>query len=567
MSLMMKPSTVLLLVCLCIPSLTTVSVAQYWGRLPEPTIPKEADPLAQYEKYIRRLPFLYHTWGRTVLAKAGGAESLALLLEDYRSPVAYQEFARYTMSELFGRYFGDDVWMDEFAQLRQDHDGPGDMWMWVNTLGLSDDDQDTAAVIQMIRESKSVLQRAAAIEALAFRGRMAVIDVIAEVCAEFPRKNKPGERRLLIGALSSAVLANKKSLSNSRMQSAIRAYINLLAEDVGLSHSAKMVIARHLAKTIGIDRRYIEPEPWIRLLDQNYSPPKRLGETVSQLRFFGIEAEGDRICYLIDMSNSMLRPIDPELLRKGPITGPRKRERGQIPDENDIRWHLVESRFDLAREHLKISIQRLSRDKRFCVVWFGDEAGHLDSTPGMIPATRSNISRVLRELDAIETTPRPPTLAEADAPHGVLKGETNLHGGLVRAFSMQARGFAKGYGDLDLKAIAEGCDTIFLMTDGAPSADDFEIVDEYYGDGTIVSEREFGREVAIVNDVTYHGPMVFPNWLLAELRRMNAFRKVPVHCIGIGEADIDLLRALAEASQGEVYLLGAKAKSADRKEP
>lgn len=564
---MMKPSTFLFSVCLCLPSLTAESVAQYWGRLPEANIPQEPDPIAQYEEYIHRLPFLYHTWGRTVLAKVGQAESLALLLEDYRRPVAYQEFARYTMSELFGRYFGDDVWMDEFAQLRADHDGPGDMWMWVNTLALSDDDEDTAAVIQMVRESKDVIHQAAAIEALAFRGRQAVIDVIAEVCAEFPRKNKPGERRLLVSALSSAVLANKSILADPKMQSAIRAYINLLDEDVGLSHSAKMVIARHLAKTIGIDRRYIEPEPWIRLLDQNYSPPKRLGETVSQLRFFGIEAEGDRICYLIDMSNSMLRPIDPDLLRKGPITGPRRRERGQIPDENDIRWHLVESRFDLAREHLKISIQRLSKDKRFSVVWFGDEAGHLESTPGMIPATRSNISRVLRELDAIEATPRPPNLAEADAPHGILKGETNLHGGLLRAFSMQARGFAKGFDAVDLKAIAEGCDTIFLMTDGAPSVDDFEIVDDYYGDGTIVREREFGREVEMVHDVTYHGPMVYPNWLLAELRRMNVFRKVPVHCIGIGEADIDLLRALAESSQGEVFLLGAKAKAAGRKEP
>ncbi len=120
---------------------------------------------------------------------------------------------------------------------------------------------------------------------------------------------------------------------------------------------------------------------------------------------------------------------------------------------------------------------------------------------------------------------------------------------------------------MDLKTIAEGCDTIFLMTDGAPSSDDFQIVDDYYGDGTIVREKEFGREVEIVHDVTYHGPMVFANWLLAELRRLNVFRKVPVHCIGIGEADIDLLRALAEASQGEVFLLGAKAKSAGRKEP
>ena len=533
--------------------------------LPETAIPEEKDPIAQYKKYMARVPFLYHTWGRMVLAKARESETLALLLRDYRKPVGHDEFTRYTLAQLFGRYFDNFAWDNEFSKLRQEHDGPGDMWLWINTLAVSSDPADSAAVAQFIRTTKNLLHKGAAITALAMRQRRVVIDVIPEVCAALPRKSKPGERRMLVGALSSAILANKDALSDQQMQKALRAYINLLAKDVGLSRSAKMVIARHLAKTIGKDRRYVEPEPWLRLLDQNYTPPKRTGNTVTQTTFFGIDAEGDRICYLIDMSNSMLKPIDPSLQRKGPVTGPKKKKRkGQLPDEDDIPWHLIKSRFDLAREHLKISIQRLAKDKRFCVVWFGDRSGLLKSTPGMVKASRGTVKRVLKELDSIQPTARPANMLEADAPHGILKGYTNLHGGMMRAFSMRSKGFTKTHSYVDYKTMAEGCDTIFLISDGAPSSDDFDASDRHYGDIKVVSELEYAREVKAVQNIIYQGPMVSAQWLYAELLRLNAFRKVPVHCIGIGEADVRLLRAFAAASHGEIVLLGAKAKAGGR---
>jgi len=547
-------------------TLAVTTTAQTKNRsLPETTIPQEKDPIAQYKKYIQRVPFLYHTWGRMVLAKARESETLDLLLRDYRKPISHEEFTRYTVAQLFGRYFDNFAWVDQFAKLREEHDGPGDMWLWINTLALSSDARDSAAVAQFARTTEDTMHKSAAIAALATRKRRVVIDVIPEVCAALPRKNKPGERRMLIGALSSAILANKDALSDQQMQKSLRAYINLLAAEVGLTRSAKMVIARHLAKTIGKDRRYIEPEPWLRLLDQDYTAPKRTGNTVTQTTFFGIDAEGDRICYLIDMSNSMLKPIDPSLLKKGPVTGPKKKRRkGQLPGEDDIPWHLIKSRFDLAREHLKISIQRLAKDKRFCVVWFGDRSGLLKSTPGMVKASRTNVKRVLKELASINPTARPANMVEADAPHGILKGFTNLHGGMMRAFSMKSKGFTKTHSYVDYKTLAEGCDTIFLISDGAATSDDFDASDRHYGDIRVVSELEYAREVKAVRNVVYQGPMVSAQWLYAELMRLNAFRKVPVHCIGIGEADVRLLRAFAGVSHGEIVLLGAKAKGGGR---
>ena len=563
----MKLRTIVFGVLLAVMSLAAASAAQTRNRtLPETTIPDERNPLAQYKKYMKRVPFLYHTWGRLVLAKTRESASLDLLLNDYRKPLIYDEYTRYTLAQLFGRYFDDYASAPKFDVLRQKYDGPGDMWLWVNTLALTNDAEGNAALTEFIRETKSTQHKGAAIAALTRRGRQVVLDVIPDVCAAFPKKSKAGERRLLVGALSGAILANKGSLTNEPMQKAIRAYINLLAKEVGLTHSAKMVIARHLAKTIGKDRRYIEPEPWIRLLDQNYTPPKRSGNTVSQTQFFGIDAEGDRICYLVDMSNSMLKPIDPSLLRKGPITGPKKKKKrkGQLPDEKDIPWHLIKSRFDLAREHLKISIQRLPKDKRFCVVWFGDRSGLLKSTPGMVKASRGNVRKVIKELDDITPTGRPAKMVEGDAPHGILKGNTNLHGGLTRAFSMQSKGFVKQHSYVDYKTFEEGCDAIFLISDGAPSSDDFKAFDKHYGDLRVVSELEYAREVKPVSNVVYQGPMVSQQWLYAELCRLNVFRKVPVHCIGIGEADVRLLRAFAEVSQGQMVLLGSKAKGSGR---
>ncbi|MEE2888559.1 MAG: hypothetical protein VX951_14100, partial [Planctomycetota bacterium] len=196
----MKQWTVLFGVLVSAASLATATLAQTRNRrLPETAFPHEKDPIAQYKKYIQRVPFLYHTWGRMVLAKARTSATLELLLNDYRKPIGYDEFTRYTLSQLFGRYFDAFAWTEQFAELRQKYDGPGDMWLWINTLALSGDDKDNAVVAQFIRETKNVQHKGAAIAALALRQRQVVIDVIPEVCAEFPRKNKPGERRLLVG--------------------------------------------------------------------------------------------------------------------------------------------------------------------------------------------------------------------------------------------------------------------------------------------------------------------------------------------------------------------------------
>jgi hypothetical protein len=281
--------------------------------------------------------------------------------------------------------------------------------------------------------------------------------------------------------------------------------------------------------------------------------------TVVQPRFFGIESEGERFCYVIDMSDSMCKEIAPSVKpQTGPITGPKKKKpKGVLPDESDLPWHEIRTRWDLAREQLRISLQRLSDDKHFCVVWFGDGAGALDSCKGMIKATRGNVTKVCAELDSIKCGP-PDAQKSLD---GKLRGRTNMHAGLRYAYGLAGHGFVDEVAYLDPAALTQGCDTVFLLSDGAPSIDEFEVEDRDYGEGQVVHDQEYNKPAARTPRIMYPGPFVDPEWLVADVERMNAFRRIRLHCIGIGEASMGLLDRLARMGNGEVYTIGAPKKS------
>ena len=65
-----------------------------------------------------------------------------------------------------------------------------------------------------------------------------------------------------------------------------------------------------------------------------------------------------------------------------------------------------------------------------------------------------------------------------------------LHPDASRAFALRAKGFAQEHEYVDMKAMAQGSDTIFLLSDGAPSWDDFGIKDKDYGEGRTVVDQE-----------------------------------------------------------------------------
>ena len=518
------------------------------------------ESLARYKECLARKPFLHHWEAREVLGYTRQPDALTVLIKDYDGVKQYAEYSRYLMADVFDRHFHRAEFLAPLVALRNGKRGPGDVWLWYHTLRMQADHEGAAGVITIATTDKSILLRAAAIAALGECRNPDLKAAITTNCVEFPKKDS--DRMVLLGAMSGALLTNKSRVNTEEYRAALTAYIGLLADDVKLSHIAKVQMARHLQIVLRAPGTFMNPEAWLEILARGDVKAPVRATTSSAPRFFGIETDGERYCYVVDMSDSMLLPIAPET--RGPITGPReKKKKGAILDESDIPWHLIKTRWDLARENLRISLSRLTPEKEFCVVWFGTQAGTLDACKGMVKATRTNIDKVMAELDGIKARMSSNDPAEEIPPTGKLRGDTNLHGGMRLAFALHGKGFANAHAYVDPQALSEGCDTILLLSDGEPSVDDFTETDKNYGEGKTVRSFERGEEAASQPTVNYSGPFVFMGipqcpTLLADVRRMQAFRRIRIHCVGLGEANMTLLRELAAIGQGESFSVGQK---------
>jgi hypothetical protein len=517
--------------------------------------------LARYNECKVRVPFVHHTEGRQRLAETRTAQALALLAAEYGTAKTFPDESRYTLASLFGQHFDRAEFVPALTALRTANSKPVDTWLWVQALRIQANHGDEAAVIGIATDSKNALHRAAAIAAIGASRSPNLKAVIVPTCVNFPPKNKEADRMVLLGAMSGALFDNKSRVNDSEYREALTAYIGLLADEVGLSHTAKVQMARHLQWILKAPALFMNPEAWLELLARGEvkTTPKP-AHTVVVPRFFGVETEGERLCYVVDMSDSMCKPIHPSSKPPAvPITGPKVKKKREMMDESDLPWHKINTRWDLAREHLRISLYRLTPDKYFSIVWFGTNADPLESCKGMIKATKGNIDRVIAELDSIQAR-MPDKLTpdeRRDAPDGKLRGQTNLHAGLRKAYGLAGRGFVDSVAYVDPDALTEGCDTIFLLSDGAPSCDDYEGTDKDYGEGRVVHDQEYGVDAPRTPRIRYPGPYRQDHWLVEDVRRMNAFRRIRLHCIGLGEANFDLLRRLADMGNGEMYVFGA----------
>lgn len=545
-----------------LPAGPAILLAGLAAAAPAQNAPGYAEALARYEQCLARKPFRYHTDGRDRLAQTRDPAALALLAADYDKVKDYAEYSRYTLATMIGRNFKKEEFVPALAAMRAEHDKPIDTWLWVETLRIETETVGDAAALQLAREAKKVHQRAAAIVALGSSGRGDLKSAILANVAEFPRKES--DRMMLLGAMTGALYEQKGRVNTDEYREALKSYISLLSPDVKLTHLAKVQMARHLQWILNAPGMFENPEAWLELLERGDVKTKVDNRTRSQPRFFGIETEGERFCYVVDVSDSMCKEITPEAKPPTvPITGPKekkKKKRSMELDEGDLPWDKIKTRWDLAREQLRISLSRLTSDKYFSIVLFGTDAEALSATKGMVKATKSNIAAALDELDRIEPIPKD-KLNERDraiAPDGKLKGKTAMHSGLRLAFGLSDKGFVEEQAYVDPEALTEGCDTMFLLSDGAPSWDEFHIVDKDYGEDKVVLDTEYNKEAPRTPQIEYHGPYVHDDWLVEDLRRMNAFRRIRVHCVGLGEANVRLLEQLAKMGNGEVFIVGAK---------
>ena len=505
----------------------------------------------RYEECLGRAPFLMHTRGRDALARTRDPRALEILAASYRKPGQPREQARYLIAGIAARHCVGDEHVEIYDAWREQYDDAEDAWLWYRALTVRGLNRGGESLEELALSKEGAFLRGAAIEALAAIRDKGLLDLIPRVCERMPKK--PHERAALMGALGTALAATARGEKDTpRFRAAVVAFAHMLDEEHDLSGPAKLVVARHLAQVLGVDELIIESQAWINLL-ANRANRSAHDDLYVRPRFFGLEATGARICYVIDMSDSMCKEINPALKPEGPKTGPtkkKKKKKGELPTEEDIPWHLITTRFDLAREHLRISLAQLDSEQSFSVIFFGNKADLVEDCKGMVPAKPSNVARVMKALDAIETG-SPTTMR----PDGTLRGTTNLHGGLRRAFMVKKKGFVTEHAYVDRVTFEEGCDTIFLLSDGLPSWDDWDCMDTNYGEDQVGDpESHVPQESA--PRMHYSGPYARMENLIEDLERMNLFREVEINCIGIGEARLDFLRRLAAIGQGDAVLIG-----------
>ncbi len=530
------------------------------------------DRLERYRAYQERPSLYMRHRGRVRFAQSRDTRALRVLMKSYARPEEPKDQVRYLLASICADHFKAPEHAKEFARWRTKHTKPRDAWLWYRTLKRELEHKGPVELIAILQSGRPGPLRAAALLALAHGKDSNTLPVVARLLDELP--SKPFARALLIEACAEALWLQRKQLRETEWREAAKRLIALL-DDRATQERTKLVIARKLARVWGIRKHPLDAESWLARLEgrKPKTPPPTPGDRYAppgRPFFLGLEGSGKHVAYVIDLSDSMLTPLtgkEIEDLKKTPaaprrprptVTGGKsakgkdaKKPAEPKPDAvAKLPWSRIRTRFDAAREFLKLSLRGLAPGQTFCVIAFGSEASLLKATPGLRRATEDNIEKAIVELEMIE--PGPPTRGR---PHGTLRGYTNMHGGLHRAFKVRARGLVKEEEYVDERTFVSGADTVFLFSDGEPTWDDWPKRDTLEADNK-PGDPETGRTTKDSKTATFYGPYAISSWLLDDLRRLNLFRHVEVHCIGLGDYDPRLLEAIAYVGKGRFRRIG-----------
>ena len=495
--------------------------------------------LARYEDRIDRPPIATRLGGIRALAATRDPRALQVLGARYARPRVPKDHERYLLAASIGDRFTGAEHVAALGKLRRKYRKDEHAWLWFHAARAAARGADVAGLLETVRNAKTKpFLRAAVLERLAAERRREALSYVAQLGPEtLPRKGVA--RTLLLETAASLLLALRDDASAPGYPESARAVVDLLAlEEV--RERTKLVIARHLAQTFRVDKVTTDHAFWRRMLAA-LEPVETGGETVAgRPRFFGLEAAGKRVVYVIDLSDSMLDPL----------TYREKRDAKRL-DPEGISWPRVHNRFELARAYLKQSIEGLPDDVRFMVIGFGTHAEPFRATKKLMKASRGNTTAALKELADIE-----PGRVAKNRPYGTLRGATNLHGALLRAFQATTNKPIDQHEHVDAKGLTEGCDTIFVFGDGRPNEDDFAATDRHSG-GRVVTDTETGKTApATPGSARFYGPYRNVGNLLQDVRRMNLFRRAEIHTVAMGEADNALMRRLAEIGLGRYRSIG-----------
>lgn len=524
-----------------------------------PPVPAEdfESAFKAYQVWVKRPSLRKRTEGRERLARTGDPRALKALIQDYGKPEEPKDQVRYLVAFMAAESFYDAQFVPLFDEWRAKEDKAADAWLWYQALRNGVAAGGAAEAIAAAKSDRTLFLRAAAVESLRFENEQDLLPFIREMAAKLPSDAFP--RAVLLESLTALLCSRVEQAKTPAFAEAAAETLRHMDEPVTPDRT-RIAMGRRFARLFKTRFVWRNGARWLQELEfvarggkqpanDNYAKPPT---------FAGIEATGDRICYVIDLSDSMLEPLTPReaaKLPKGPITGRPQ----QKAAENDrwkqaleaVKWDKVKNKFDAAREMLKTSLLMLDEKQSFSVICFGDGAGLLKGTKGMQKATLENIQGVIKILDGIKPGPK-----KDGRPHGTLLGNTNMHGGLHRAFKVKGGGLAGPGEYVNPATFDDGCDTLFLLSDGAPTWDDWPANDSK-DPGDYAGDPETGARHADSTQLTFHGPYSRAHHIVGDVTRLNLFRKVEIHCVGMGGADMNILQTLAALGMGEALDLTA----------
>jgi len=199
------------------------------------------------------------------------------------------------------------------------------------------------------------------------------------------------------------------------------------------------------------------PEP-----TPNAEQPKQ-PKQADDVRFYGIRTRSDRICFIIDVSGSMNHKVPP--VRRVVITG---RKNSKLPVEG-------KTRIEVAKNELKRAISNLSPKKQFMIIYFNHAVRMW--RPKMVKATPANKKQARTDIDAMRGSGSTYTLGA-------------LREAFLKAGVLHRKGTTRGDG---MKI-----DTIFLLSDGAPTNNSFEEPKIMEPDPILDQVKEWNRDAGIV---------------------------------------------------------------------
>jgi hypothetical protein len=241
--------------------------------------------------------------------------------------------------------------------------------------------------------------------------------------------------------------------------------LKLYEHERALLPRSRRVIPIALQYCFGTERAYPHAVTW-RAVFKTGNDPATSGHSVAS--FMGIEVHGQRIVFVLDMSDSMALPLNED--QAASVREPEAMRRARRDGKYQIDWDNVHTRLDAAREHMKWTLARLDRDQSFAVILFGRDVAWLTSDMGFQPANSSNVEKAMQALDELV----PEECLRGIRRHGRLMGETNFYRALHSAFVVGPEG---GIADVDESSNRmlrdSGADEIFFLSDGTPNMDGF----------------------------------------------------------------------------------------------